>query len=210
MKRIDWLVAGFLAVLCLFVVGGVLVFWLQSQAYSNLPTEALNDVGQTDSAGDGLVAKQALLAADELAKQWQPDAKIVSASASIDQFETLEAAYGGKSNWTVIYYSQVASSIASYTVTDKGASFLNSKVVDTQLSTLDVEKIVLDSNQAMTIALSNGANLLFEGKADRIVSLRLVQSEESGRSEWKIFIQNETSGDFLNFYIDTETGQVRQ
>ena len=209
MKRTDWLIAGFLTVLFLFTLGGVMVFWLQSQAYANLPTETSIDTGSQNSSGEGLTAKDAFLAADQLAAQWQIDAQIISASAKIVQFEALEDIYNGKANWTIVYYSPIARAVANYTITENGASFLNAKTVDVDLALLDLEKVVLDSNQAMTIAVSNGAATLFEGEADRVASLKLEQSQQTGRPEWRIFIQNETSGASRNFYIDAETGQLR-
>ena len=194
MKRTDWIIAGFLTVLFLFTLGGVMVFWLQSRAYTNLPAGASAASAVQNESGNGMTAKQAFSAADQLAIQWQPDAQILSASATIVRFETLEDIYNGKADWTVVYYSPIAKAVAEYTVTENSASFLNAKSTDVNVSLLDLETVRLDSNQAMTIAVSNGATDLFEGEADRVALLKLEQSIQTGRPEWRIFIQNETTG----------------
>lgn len=208
MKRNDWLIAGLLAVLFLFALGGVMVFWLQSQAYANLPEDVVSGVASQNSAGAGITTKDAFSASNELATEWQADAKIISASANIDQFENLDAIYNGRANWTVVYYSPIAAAVAVYTVTENGASFLSTKAFNETVSTIDVGKVVLDSNQAMTIAVSNGAAALLERESDRVASLKLEQSIETGRPEWRIFVQNFDSGSFMNFRIDSETGQI--
>ncbi|MFK7802871.1 MAG: PepSY domain-containing protein [Anaerolineae bacterium] len=208
MKRNDWLIAGLLAVLFLFAIGGVMVFWLQSQAYANLPEDVVSGTTTQNNAGAGLTTKDAFLASNELATQWQADAKIISASANIDQFENLEDIYNGQANWTVVYYSPIAAAVAVYTVTENGASFLSSKSFNETVSAVDIDKVVLDSNQAMTIAVSNGAARLLEVGSDRVASLKLEQSIETGRPEWRIFIQNFDNGSFMNFRIDSETGQI--
>lgn len=209
MKRTDWLIAGLLTVLFLFTAGGVMVFWLQSRAYANLPAEVTNVSSIQNDSGSGITAKQAFTAADQLAAQWQPDAQILSASATIVQFDTLEDIYNGRANWTVVYYSPIAKAVAEYTVTQNSASFLNAKSTDVRVTVLNFEKVVLDSNQAMTVAVSNGAAALFEGEADRVALLKLEQSAETGQPEWRVFIQNETTGAFKNIYVDAVTGQVR-
>ena len=79
MKRNDWLIAGILAVLFLFTLGGVMVFWLQSQAYANLPEDVVSGTTTQNNAGAGLTTKDAFVAANVLANQWQPDARIISA-----------------------------------------------------------------------------------------------------------------------------------
>lgn len=208
MKRTDWLIAGFLAVLFLFVVGGIMVFWLQSQAYANLPNNSPSLANNQNGAAEGVKAKDAFLAADPLAKQWQPDAQIVSASATIVRFDTLEDIYSGKANWTIVYYSPSTAAVATYTVSPNGVGFLNTKAIETQLPIIEREKVILDSNQVLTIAISNGAAFLFEGIADRVVLLQLEQAQQVGRPVWRIFIQNETSGAFRDFSIDSEEGQI--
>lgn len=211
MKRKDWLIAGLIAVLFLFVLGGIVIFWLQSQAYANLPEDVVSGTSQQTQGNEkGITAKEAFLTAEPLAIQWQADAQLVSASAQIIQFNAIEDVYNGKANWSVVYYSPIAQAIANYTITPNGAGFLNAKKIDIKLPILDLEKIKLDSGQAMTIAVSNGAAPLFEGEADRVAFLKLEQSQQTGQPEWHISIQNETSNAFKSFNIDAETGQLNQ
>ena len=104
MKRTDWIIAGFLAVLILGVLGGFLIFWLQSQAALNQPvSQEAYDRGGAASAG--ITADDAFTIANQAAAQWQPDAQMVSAAATIVRFEALEDIYGGRTNCCLLYTS---------------------------------------------------------------------------------------------------------
>lgn len=209
MKRTDWLIAGFLAVLFLFVVGGLMVYWLQSNAYANLPTEITPSVKSGILDDVGVTARQAIESSAVLAKDWQADAVVVSASATILQFSDLQAVYSGKASWSVVYFSPSTSSVATFTINATGSSFLNEKKIDIVPKWIAADGIELDSGNAMAVALSNGGiNLLTNEDAERVVSLAIRPHSDTGQAEWQVFIQNESTGAFLNFQIDALSGEI--
>ncbi|MEM8861723.1 MAG: PepSY domain-containing protein [Chloroflexota bacterium] len=211
MKRSDWIIAGFLAVLFLMVLGGGMIFWLQAQAYQS--TASTSPVGPSVSNSSQLAedttAGSALNLSHVSAQQlWQADALPVSASATIVRFETVEDLYTGRASWAAVFFSPIASSIATYTVVDGKVSLLSSKVVEEAPLTFDTVDMRLDSGQAMTVALASGGEELFEGEAQRVATLKVEINSETGRLEWQIAIQNETSGAYKFFRIDAVTGEV--
>ena len=206
MKRTDWIIAGFLAVLILAVLSGFLIFWLQSQASSTgLAQQPIDERGS--SVTSGITADDALVIANSAATQWQPDAQLVSASATIIRFEELADIYSGRTNWNMIYYSFNSSSLATFTVTQNGASLLNSKSIDIVPLTIDQSILTLNSGQAMTMAMANGGEVLFVGQAQRVAHLSLERKPE-GRTEWQIAVQNETAGLNGIFRMDAATGEL--
>ena len=208
MKRTDWIIAGFLAVLILAVLGGFLIFWLQSQAQANaLATggEVSYERGSVTVAG--ITADDAFQIANASAIQWQPDAQLITASATIVRFDKLEDIYSGRTNWNIVYYSFSTSSVATFAVTQAGATLLSDKAVDFVPRTIDQSVITLNSGQAMSLAMANGGDTLFVGDAQRVAHLRLERKEE-GRTEWQIAIENETAGLNGIFRIDAATGEL--
>lgn len=210
MKRSDWIIAGFLAVLFLMVLAGGLIFWLQSQAHQNAAAlEPVASFGSGQMADGGITAGNAIQMGWSVAQeQWQADALAVSASATIVRFETVEDLYGGRASWTVVYYSPIASSIATYIVRDGQVNFLSAKQVENPPATFDAQFMSLDSGQAFSLALANGGEELFQGQAQRVATLKVEQNPQSGRLEWLIAIQNETSGAHKSFSIDALTGEI--
>ena len=210
MKRSDWIIAGFLAVLFLAVLAGGLIFWLQSQAYQNAAAqEPIVSFAAGEVVDGGVTAGNAIQMGQLAAQQqWQADALTVSASATIVRFETIEDLYTGRASWAVVYYSPIASSIATYTVMDGQANFLNSKQVENAPATFDAQFMSLDSGQAFSLALANGGEELFQGEAQRVATLKVEQNQQTGRLEWLIAIQNETSGAHKNFRIDALSGEI--
>lgn len=206
MKRTDWIISGFLAVLILAVSGGFLVFWLQARAESNRPI-VTNAPSNNSTASSGISVVDAFALADERAKSWQPDAQIANATASIVRFEQVEDIYGGRTNWNIIYYSATTSSVATVVVTDQTATVLGTKTIDFVPPLADVAALKLNSGQAMTMAMANGAEVLFVGQAERVAHLTLEKTDE-GRTEWQIVIQNETTGLRGIFRIDAVTGEL--
>ncbi len=205
MKRTDWIISGFLAVLFLAVIGGFLIFWLQSRALANAPASQVNNYERGGTVKDGITAVDALGTADIAAQAWQADAQMVTASATIVRFDQLEDIYGGRTNWNVVYYSPSTAQFGTFTVTDQGAKLLGSKQADFVPRTIERNVVVLNSGQAMTLAVANGGSELFVGDAQRVAHLRL-EKKESGLAEWFIIIQNETAGLNMQFRIDAENG----
>ncbi len=206
MKRTDWIIAGFLAVLILGVVGGFLIFWLQSQAALNQPvSQEVYDRGGASAAG--ITADDAFSIANQAAAQWQADAQMVSAVATIVRFEALEDIYGGRTNWNVTYYSASSASLATFVVTQNGANLLNSKTIDFVPLTIRPEQLAINSGQAMTIAMANGGDAMFVGEAQRVAHLSL-EKLAGDRVEWQIVIQNETAGISGQYRIDAFTGEL--
>lgn len=206
MKRTDWIIAGFLAVLILGVVGGFLIFWLQSQAALNQPISQ-DTYERGGAATAGITADDAFLIANQAAFQWQADAQLVSAAATIVRFNELQDIYGGRTNWNVVYYSPSTSSLATYVVTPNGASLLNAKSIDFVPLTISPEQLALNSGQAMTLAMANGGDAMFVGEAQRVAHMS-VEKKPIGTVEWQIVIQNETSGVSGQYRIDATTGEL--
>jgi hypothetical protein len=210
MKRTDLLIAGFLAVLFLFAAGGMMVFWLQSNAYANLTPESPALVRKRSSdVIAGVTAKSAIELTETNAKQWQADAVIISVSATILKFDSLEDIYNGQANWTIVYYSPAALAVATFTGNGTNSNFLNAKKIDIVPQGIDFNSVQLDSGNAMVVAMSNGGRDLLGGEqAQRVAHLMLTQQQDSDQAEWQIVIQNETSGTHLTFRINAASGEV--
>ena len=77
MKRTDWIIAGFLAVLILAVGGGFVVLVSISSSGQFSDCWSANNIVEQGSAVLKVLRLKTLLLANQAAAQWQPDAQLV-------------------------------------------------------------------------------------------------------------------------------------
>jgi hypothetical protein len=145
--------------------------------------------------------------ADQAARSWQKDAKLVSASASwlFVKMEDLSA----PTNWTFQFFSPRAQKIYVVSASEQRVTVIRDSLSPYVLPAAPVGEWQLDSNQALTIWLNNGGGDLLAAHPVVDVSAMLQLSEQDGL-EWFVAGTVRDSQTVHLVRIDAQSGALVQ
>ena len=148
-------------------------------------------------------AEEALGPAKEAARRWQPDAQLVSVSASWSRArrENLLAGPGG---WSFLFYSSIAGEIRFVGVGPDGASLGRSFPAPNPPETLPEEKWRFAAADALLFFLASGGERYLRNHPSAAVNLRL--GAEEGRAVWTVLAIEEDKEPII-VRIDANTGE---
>jgi len=121
--------------------------------------------------------------AEQAAKAWQPDAKLVSAAASWS-FAGLDG-FSRPTDWTFQFYSPATRRIYVTNVAETMVTRIRETLSPYSLRTVDVEQWQVDSHQALNAWLNRGGGAFLKQHAVVDVSIRLAQAPE-GVPMWTV------------------------
>lgn len=210
MQRRDWLIAAILALLLFFVLGAGFLFFVQPRSIA-LPDEPGAPPANNGLAGervDGETANEAYQIAKNVAAGWQADALLISASTTVEGFDSEFDLYAGNGIWSFQFYSPAASAVSTVKVFEGEGTLLSGKRVDDSLDVIDVNTWLIDSNRAMSIAMETGGNEFYRQNNTIASIMQLSPNPENGRMEWLAVLVNQDNGVVYQKTIDAMTGEI--
>ncbi len=202
MNRFEWILGGLLVVLLVIVGGLAFMLWYRPAAPEMViqPAEALLEGGQT--------ALSALAAASNQAKVWQPDAQLLTATATWSAQDGRSYSSGAAS-WAFTYYSPGETAVAQISVVENTPSPPLVSQADIPLTPMDISGgWKIDSPQAVTQIMENGGADFLSNKSSTSISLSLNTVGGNGRMEWLVSLFDEQSEDFIAMRLDATSGEV--
>ena len=213
MNRLEWILGIILVVLLVAAAGLAMMLWLRPQqtapagthpevaAYIDDVAPLPNTVVQT--------AKMAYVAAQEKTKEWQPDAILLSTTATWPQGAKSDYLKQGTSDWAFTFHSPSSVSNATVTVVNGQTTLIPGNNNDT-LQLLDSSSWQVDSPDAVNKVLTEGGKAFMDKEGITILSMTLVTNDpyENGRLEWLASLIGTQTGNSYTMRIDAASGDV--
>lgn len=186
------------------VVGvfGVLVWLVLNRTIFFAP------VPEAAPARQGLLlsARQAFERAEPVARAWQPDVGLVRMAADWDATRLDDQTLGAP-DWVVTFYSPNAGQQLSVVTSPESARELAPRRPSGLPRTFDPGQWQVDSQQALTLFLEQGAEEFIAAHGPAKIFLILSPSG-SGRLQWTVAALDSSSSEFYEVAIDATTGGI--
>lgn len=220
MSRLEWILG--IVLLILVAVVGLFAYqlWLQPNRATTaeglptavptlavLPTVTLPAAPTSVFAGE--TAKTAFEAALGVAQQWQPDAALVTATATWPQGVTVDTLQTGSSTWGFTFYAPNAVETAVVTVVDNEAQFVTASAYNQPEppQVVPVQAWLLDSHDAVIAFLESGGAGFIEEVDTATLAMALGAQTENGRLDWSMTLLAPGNGRSLFMRFDANTGE---
>ena len=217
MNRLEWIL-GFVLLVLLAVVG---VFgyriWTQPATVTTTNTTDLiptavpraNVTPTLPSAPTptfvGTTAKTAFATANDVALKWQPDAQLVSASATWSQGVTLEMLQTGSGTWGFTFFSPGAVETAVITVIDDSGQLVQSSPYQQPNTPLPITGWDVDSESVISTFLSDGGQAFLAEEVTTTFTMSLLPTTE--RLEWLLTLFAPANGRSLSMRFNATSGE---
>lgn len=129
-------------------------------------------------------ARNAYGRAEQAARDWQPDAALVSAAASWP-FASLDN-FSRPVDWTFQFYSPATGRVYVINVNQESVTPIRETLSPYSLAPIEVDKWQVDSYQAVNAWLNRGGGVFLKRYTVVDVSIRLSRPQE-GAPEWTVF-----------------------
>jgi hypothetical protein len=213
MNRLEWILGIILVVLLIAAAGLATMLWLRPQP--TVPAGTHPDIAPfVDKVAplpstSGQTAKLAYVAAKEKTKEWQPDAILLSTTATWPQGAKPDYIKQGTSDWAFTFYSPSTNALARVTVVNGQPSLIPGSAND-ELQLLESSSWQVDSPDAVEKILTEGGKDFIDKEGITILTMTLVTNDpyENGRLEWLTSIISTQTGNAYSMRIDAASGDV--
>jgi hypothetical protein len=216
MSRLEWVLGFILVILLLAAAGLGLSLWLkptgpQTAAGPQAVMAAYADDVAPTPAAPGQTAKSAFVAADPIAKAWQPDAMLLTASATWPQGAQPQDIAQGAGDWALMFHSPSARRSAVITLTD-GQHVLSPGQSEQTINVLASSSWQMDSVDVVEKFLNDGGKAFIEKEGITILTMTLMMNDpnDNGRIEWLISLLSTQTGNSYSMRIDAASGETLQ
>lgn len=199
----EWTILGALVVLVLGVYGGLL-FVVTRGGGADVKSAARRPTPPWPVR----TAQEAYSLAEEVARAWQPDARLSNASSAWGSGATPQELLEGKTTWGFHFVSPAAKQFCVISVVGDEVQVIESGSIPRVPVLLEVADWHVDSPQALSIFLDNGGRDFLAAHADADVHLRLLTSIENGSLLWLAVGLSANDGLAHTVPIDAVTGAV--
>ena len=214
MSRLEWILGLILVVLLVVAAGLAVSLWVRPQATappvsgSNLVAAYADDVADLPPAS-GQTAKNAFLTAQTKALAWQPDAVLISTSATWPQGAQPDYIKQGAADWGFTFHSPAAQANAVVAITN-GQPVLIQGTSKGPVDVLQSSSWQLDSSDVVAKFLEEGGRTFIDAEGITILSMTFQTNDpnENGRLEWRISALATQSGHSYTMRIDASTGEI--
>jgi len=204
--RNEWLlgavlggVVGFIALILLFTVMQPRLDGIQlGNNPAPLPTIIFSG-GQTSRIGFGLARAQT--------SSWQPDASLLSASATWSNVSSLDEIRAGRTDWTYTFYSPAAQTVGVVTVVDGQAALGATNALARTVQPIVLDNWQLDSAEVVELLLAAGAERFFQQLNNLTLTMSLTNNP-NGQPEWFISLVTNDGQRSLTLLVDAGSGAV--
>jgi hypothetical protein len=155
-----------------------------------------------------LTAQEAYPPAEEVARTWQPDAKLSIASSSWRSGATPQELLEGKTTWGFHFISPSASQSCIVSVVGGEAQVIESGSIPKAPVLLELSDWQVDSPQALSIFLDHGGRDFLAAHADADVHLHLLTRIENETVIWLAIGLSSDDGVAHTVPINAVTGAV--
>ena len=208
MNRFERVLTGILSILLLAVAALALLLWQRGGIGSPPPLPTVNAaVAPTPD----IVRSTALLAfssAQAEARAWQPDARLVSATATWTQGASREDLLSGMATWDFTFESPGAGTVAILTVIEGDARLINERPASQTISVQDVSGWRVDSPAAVARAMQEGGEAFLNRAGVTTLTASLSTARTEDRIEWLVSLISKYTGDAFTVRIDATSGDV--
>jgi hypothetical protein len=199
----EWAILFALVVLVLAVYGGFLVVVTRSRG-----AEVESAVPRPTHSQPARTTQQAYPLAVEVARAWQPDARLSHASGAWGSGVSPQELLEGETTWGFHFISAGARQFCVVSVVGGQARVIESGSIPRAPILLEVADWHVDSPQALSIFLDHGGRDFLAAHADADVHLRLLTSVENGTLLWLAVGLSASDGLAHTVPVDAVTGAV--
>jgi hypothetical protein len=213
MSKLEWILGLILVALLLIAAGLAVSLWIRPQITQstdeNNPLAAYADDVAKAPPTSGQTAKNAFVVAQKRAQAWQPDAALVSASATWPQGAQPSYIEQGATDWGFMFHSPAAASYAVVTVSNGEALFIQGESKD-PIDLLQSSSWQLDSSDVVSKFLTEGGEAFINTEGITILSMTFATNNpnENGRLEWQISAFATQSGHAYIMRVDAASGEI--
>jgi hypothetical protein len=218
MNRLEWILGIMLVVLLIVVVVFSLLFWFrpddgrpvaQSSNSATTIAQLADDIAPT-SAFEGQTAKLAFVAARRVATAWQPDAKLLNATATWPQGATVDDLLTGETTWGFTFYSAESGNSATISVIENNAQLVTQGNAGNSYTPLDITGWDMDSDEAIRELLNSGGAQLINEEGITILTMALLADNlnQTNQLEWLVSLIATQSGRTVDLRINAHSGEV--
>ncbi|MFO7684421.1 MAG: hypothetical protein R6X34_30695 [Chloroflexota bacterium] len=214
MSRLEWILGIVLVVLLLAPAGLAVSLWIKPDTtaqpvYANDVMAAYADDVAPLPQTAVQTAKRAFVIAQPKAQAWQPDAALVSASATWPQGAQSEFIEQGTADWAFTFHSPATQSNAVVVITN-GQPVLIPGESQNAVKLLQSSSWQLDSPEAAAKFLGEGGKSFIDVEGITILSMTFAANNpgENGRLEWLISAFATQTGHSYTMRVDAATGEI--
>ncbi|MCB0036962.1 MAG: hypothetical protein KDE51_23180 [Anaerolineales bacterium] len=211
MSRTDWFLGLALIIVLAAVAFLGIFFWQQSRL--ELPSaETALAADYNELVDPNKVSGKTAIVAYGLAQnhvnKWQDDAQLISATATWPPNLTIGTVLVGAETWSFTFYSPSVQEAVNVSVTESNATLGQSYAVQGDFQPIGPSAWKVNSDEAITIFMSNGGNDFFVSEQDVLLTTQLTTVADSKKLEWLIAAISDKTGHGLTIIIDGATGEV--
>ena len=213
MNRLEWILGIILVILLIAVAVVSLLFWFgprQTVQQTEDPLRAQGLKIEPTSVFKGRTAKVAYAAAQNEAQAWQPDAKLLNATATWPQGASAQQLLDGETSWSFTFYSPTAGETALISVVEGEATLVSTAAHAQENPVLNVSGWNLDSQEVVRSLLEAGGNDFMQQEQVTTLTTALFadDQEQNGRIEWQASLISLANGRALTLRIDATSGEI--
>ena len=214
MSRLEWILGLILVLLLVLAAGLALSLWLRPQMAT--PSGNENDLiaAYADDVAElpenpGQTAKSAFVLAQTTAQAWQPDARVITASATWPQGAQANYVKQGAAEWGFTFHSPSTQTNALITIVN-GQPLLIPGESNKSVDLLQSSSWHLDSSEAIRRFLEEGGETFINTEGITILSMTFATNNpnDNGRLEWLISALATQSGHSYTMRVDASTGET--
>jgi hypothetical protein len=202
-SRKEWTILVALVVLVLAVYGGLLFFVTRGGG-----AKVESAVPRPTPPWPVRTAQEAYSLAKEVARAWQPDARLSNATSAWGSGATPQELLEGKTTWGFHFVSPAAGQFCVVSVVGDEAQVIESGSIPRVPVLLEVADWHVDSPQALSIFLDHGGRDFLAAHADADVHLRLLTGIENETLLWLAVGLSANDGLAHTVPIDAVSGAV--
>lgn len=208
MSKLERLLAALLSILLLAVVILALLLWQRPGFGAPPPLSVVDAPAEPTPSIERSTALLAFSSAQAEALAWQPDARLIQASATWSQGASSDDLLKGTATWDFTFDSPAAGAAVIISVIENEARIIIERQVTQELNVRDVSGWQVDSPQAVALMMQAGGEVFLRGAGATTMTASLSTAGTEGRVEWFVsLISMYTAGSF-NARIDATSGDI--
>lgn len=209
MSRLEWILSGLLAILLIAVIALGLILWLQPDTADLPPPDISGAAVGPAGTGSQQTALLALNPARDAARQWQPDAELLSVSATWPRGASRDMLTDGMASWTFSFYSAAAETVASFSVIDGRANLMTQGPPVDPAAVQTIGGWTVDSQDAIRIMLEQGGEELLQREPDAAsLTMTLSADPQTGEPQWFVSLIGQRPDQAVTVWIDANSGET--
>lgn len=200
MSRLEWILTGLLAILVIFVLALLLLFWSEQRQAENFNRQVATQQGS--SARLRGTAQSAYEVVEPAARSWAADAVLLRARGNWPVGAAFEPAQG---SWSFLFYSPGRRAVALIVPDGSNGRVVSESETEQRFDPAGLQRWQVDSPDVVEQLLANGGHgfIAEHGETSLIVALNAMD-----RLVWTATLNATRANKLFRLEIDPATGQI--